>query len=308
MASGPDLYARIVDAVNAVFGRHPRTRALHAKGVWCRATFVPAPDAARLCRAPHFAGDPVPATVRFSNASGDPESHDAERDGRGMAVKLHLADGSETDILATMAPSFATRTPEDFLELMRLRAPDPQTGEPDMAGLGAFLAAHPESQAAIQAVLGSPPPASYATIAYHSPHAFGLADADGKTTWARYTWRPQAGEERLDDDEARARGRDYLQRDLRERLESAPVTFDLLLRLARDDDPLEDATSVWPGEREVVVAGTLAIEEMVADPEARGELVVFDPTRVTDGIEMPDDPILHARPRAYSVSIERRAG
>jgi catalase len=34
---------------------------------------------------------------------------------------------------------------------------------------------------------------------------------------------------------------------------------------------------------------------------------VFDPTRVTAGIELSDDPILHFRPRAYSASVERRA-
>ena len=45
---------------------------------------------------------------------------------------------------------------------------------------------------------------------------------------------------------------------------------------------------------------------MVADPESGGDVVVFDPTRVIDGVELSDDPILHARPKAYSVSIDRR--
>jgi catalase len=36
-------------------------------------------------------------------------------------------------------------------------------------------------------------------------------------------------------------------------------------------------------------------------------VLVFDPTRVTDGIELSDDPILRFRPRAYSVSVARRA-
>ena len=39
-----------------------------------------------------------------------------------------------------------------------------------------------------------------------------------------------------------------------------------------------------------------------------GEIFVFDPVRVTDGIELSEDPILQFRPKAYSVSIERRAG
>jgi catalase len=34
------------------------------------------------------------------------------------------------------------------------------------------------------------------------------------------------------------------------------------------------------------------------DPEAGGRPVVFDPTRIVDGIELSDDPILRYRPAA----------
>ena len=44
------------------------------------------------------------------------------------------------------------------------------------------------------------------------------------------------------------------------------------------------------------------------DPESDGRIDVFDPVRIVDGIELSDDPILHARPRAYSVSAYRRLG
>jgi catalase len=301
------LYEQIVDAAHDVFGAHPRTRALHAKGTWCEGTFTASPEAGTLSRAAHFAGEPVPALIRFSNASGDPGSHDAERDGRGMAVKLRTEAG-ETDVLATMTPAFVSRTPEDFLELMRLRKPDPETGEPDMERLGAYLGEHQEAMPSIQGVLGVEPPASFATIPYYTPHAFRLVDGDGNGTWVRYRWRPEAGEERLPDDEARARGRDYLREELVERLAAGPAAFELLLQVAADGDPLEDPTAVWPDDRELVSGGRLEITAAVDDPEADGDLVVFDPTRVIDGIEMPDDPVLHARPKAYSVSIERRAG
>jgi catalase len=42
--------------------------------------------------------------------------------------------------------------------------------------------------------------------------------------------------------------------------------------------------------------------------ETRGDIVVFDSARVPHGIELSDDPILRARSRLYSVSVERRAG
>ena len=42
--------------------------------------------------------------------------------------------------------------------------------------------------------------------------------------------------------------------------------------------------------------------------ETGADVMVMDPTRVTDGIELSDDPILHVRSHAYSVSVERRSG
>jgi catalase len=308
MAQGGGLYEELIDTVNAVFGSHEGRRALHAKGTWCSGTFTATTRAAELCRAPHFQGEPCAALIRFSNASGDPTSHDAERDGRGMAVKLRHGGGEELDVLATMAPAFVARTPEDFLELMKLRIPDAQSGQPDMEGLGEYLRRHPEAQPAIQAVLGVEPPASFATLSYFSPHAFRLVDHAGTGTWVRYRWRPEAGEQRLPDGDARALGRDYLRAELGERLAAGPVAFELALQLAADDDPLADPTAVWPAEREHVVAGTLEVTALVDDPEVGGRIDVFDPTRVPDGIELSDDPILHARPRAYSVSAYARLG
>jgi catalase len=308
MAPGGDLYEQLVDAANALYGAHSHRRALHAKGFFCSGTFTGTPDAAALSRAAHFQGDSVPALVRFSNGGGDPEGHDAQREARGMAVKLRPPDGAECDILAVTTPAFVLRTPEEFLELMELRLPDPETGQPDFEKLGEFLAAHPESQTAVQATLNTEPPASLATLTYHSPHAFKLVDAEGNGNWVRYRWRPEAGEATLPDDEARERGRDYLREELGERLRGGPAAFELRLQLAAEGDPLDDPTAVWPDEREQVIAGRLEVTEMIDDPETDEHIEVFDPTRIVDGIELSDDPILLARRRAYSVSAYRRLG
>ncbi|MEY2464837.1 MAG: Catalase, partial [Acidimicrobiaceae bacterium] len=42
------------------------------------------------------------------------------------------------------------------------------------------------------------------------------------------------------------------------------------------------------------------------DREHDGDVLVFDPTRVTDGIELTGDRILLARRAAYSESVRRR--
>jgi catalase len=308
MPEHDQLSEELIAAATAIYGRHSGRRALHAKGIWCAATFTATDQASRLCRAAHFSGEPVPALVRFSNGSGNPESNDANRESRGLAVKLRPEDGDETDMLATTARAFPVRTPEEFLELLRLRAPDPQTGEPDTEKLGAFLAAHPEAQPSIASTAALEPTASFATVHYYSPHAFRFLDGDGNGTWIRFRWRPEAGEHRLPDDEARAKGRDFLSDELAKRVEDGPVRFDLLLQVAGDGDSLTDPTEIWPEEPSLIEAGTLEVTRIVDDPEGGGHIEVFDPVRVGDGIELSDDPVLHARPRAYSVSAYRRLG
>jgi catalase len=303
-----DLYEQIIEVAERLYGAHPGHRALHTKGSWAAGTFTATPPGAELCRAFHMRGEPATALIRFSNASGKPDAHDADREARGMAVKLRGGDAEEIDILATTTPTFVTRTPEDFLELMRARAPDPETGEPDMERLGAYLGAHPEAQTAIQATLGGEPLASFATSPYYSPHTFWLIDEAGGRHPARYRWLPEAGERRIADDEARERGRDYLHAELAERLASEPIRFGLWLQLPADDDPLDDATALWPEDRELIDAGVLEVTALVDDPEGDGHIEVFDPTRVPDGVELSEDAILHARPRAYSVSAYRRLG
>ena len=307
MAEPPEQHAEdLVAAITDIYGPHSGRRALHAKGVWAEGTFTATADAAALSRARPLGGDPVPALVRFSKASGDPGCHDAARDGGGLAVKLRPPDGDEWDVIGVGPPVFVARTVEDFLELLRLRRPDPATGKPDMAALGEYLGRHPEAQLAIQSTLGAEPPASLVTVPYHSPHAFRLLDQTGGETWVRWSWRPTVTEARLADDDARALGRDYLREELAERLGAAPATMELVFRIRGHGDSLTDPTQLWPDTRQEIVAGALEITGLVDDPEREGHIDVFDPTRLPDGIEPSEDPILAARPKAYSVSAYRR--
>jgi catalase len=302
---------RLVDAINDLSGRHAGHRAAHAKGTLCAGTFTAAPTAHDLTRAAHMRGDPVRVTVRFSNGSGDPGSPDGDRrDGRGMAIKFYLPDGGgTTDIVSITIPVFFVRTPEDFLGFTQARKPDPETGEIDMEKVGAFVAAHPETAAALQLILPTfVPPRSYATCAFNSLHAFQLVNGAGEGRWIRYRIEPEAGVATVPEEEIEGLPPDYLQDEIRERLEREPVRFRLLATVAEDGDPLDDPTAAWPEEREQVELGTIELTGLDTSREVGDDVLVFDPTRVTDGIEPSDDPILHARSGAYSVSVERRSG
>ena len=91
---------RIVDLMYKMAGSHPGSRPVHAKGLVCQGTFRASGEAPRMSRAAHLRGQPVPATIRFANSSGDPNVHDGQPNVRSMAVKLQVAGGKPADIVA----------------------------------------------------------------------------------------------------------------------------------------------------------------------------------------------------------------
>jgi catalase len=298
-----DAFAEeVVDSINAIAGEHAGSRVAHAKGTLMAGTFTPSDSG--LTTAAHMSGDPVPVTARFSNGGGNPSTPDWEREGRGLALKFYLPDGTRTDIVGLSLPRFFVRTPEHFLEFTKARRPDPETGEPNMEKVGAFVAAHPECVPAIQAALSAEPPESYATCVYNSIHSFRWTDPEGTSRWVRYRFEPEAGERTISSEEAKERGPDYLQ----EEIAGRGASFRLMVVIAGEDDEVHDATVEWPAERESVEAGRLEITGPDTERERDGDILVFDPTRVTDGVELTDDPIPRFRSRAYSVSVEERAG
>jgi catalase len=298
---GPDALRVAQDA----FGVHPGCRALHARGTLLTGTFMPTARAAELSRAAHFRGEPVPVTVRFSNGAGDPDEPDFAPDVRGMAVKFYLPDGGRTDIVAQSAPRFPVSTPEAFLGLITAQKRTPAS----LWRLPLFLARHPAAAVRLPANFpGLLPPVSYATSAYHAVHAYGLINAADDCRFVRYTLVPEAGESRLSLRNARKRDRDYLQTEIRERLARGPVRFTLRLQLAAAGDPTDDPSRYWPADRERVDAGTLALTGLDTERETGDDVLVFDPTRVTDGIELSGDPVLRYRAEAYAASVEFRSG
>jgi catalase len=301
-----DLAERLVDALNGAYGVHEGHRAAHAKGVLCAATFTATPAAGAITRAAHFQGGPTRAHVRFSNGGGDPSVPDTTRDARGIAVKLYLDDGTTTDVIGITLPCFFVRTPEELIEFNIARRPDPETGGPDLAKVGAFLGEHPETVPAVTAAITLPMPASYALLKYNAIHTFKFVAPDGTVRPARYHFIPATGEASITDEEAAARGEHYLRDELEERLASGPAVFHVDLELAAEGDPIDDPTAIWPEDREHVRVGELEITGLAFDRERDGDILVFDPARLTDGIEPTEDKIFAARSGAYRVSVTRR--
>jgi len=292
-----------IAAINSYFGSHPGFRALHAKGTLLKGTFTAGSEAASLTMAAHMQGDAVAVTARLSNGSGNPDHPDYAPDPRGLAVKFYLPGGSRTDIVAATTPRFISRTPEGFVELLAAQG----SGIAAAWKLPLVLARHPEMVRNAPALAPSlRPPPSYAAATYHGQHAFKWIDSGGGERFVRYTWLPEATEPRISMREARARGRDFLRDDLARRLERGPIRFTLELQLAAPGDPLADASAAWPNARQRVRVGSLELTDHETGRETGGDVLVFDPTRVTDGIECSNDPVLQFRPKAYSESVALR--
>lgn len=293
----------LVDAIEGASGRHAGKRRAHATGIAATGTFTASPAASGLCTAAAMTGGVVPATVRFSNGTGVPTNRDDDQDGRGIAVKLRAEGDPAWDLIGLSLPQFFVRTPEDFLDFIAARTPDPATGEPDMAKVGAFLEAHPEALGAAGAAITAPIPASYAQVRYHGIHSFHWIGPDGRRRAVRYEWAPEAGEAGVDP-AAADRPADHLRRELAERLAVGPAAFALWVVVAGDGDAVDDPTERWPDDRERVEVGRLELTALVpADAE---DAVIFDPVNVPPGVECSDDPLLGARSRAYGVSYARR--
>nr|WP_246745828.1 catalase family peroxidase [Ciceribacter sp. L1K22] len=300
------LASQLVDLLHQHIGFYPGHRSVHAQGRYYVGVFTATPEARRISRASHFQGQPVPVTIRHSNSPlANPVG---PADSVSMAVRFYLPDGTATDLIALPITLFFTRTPEETLELLKIALPDPSTGKPDMEKVGQFLAERPSVMRAVGLRKQLPAAVSFARTAYHALHAFRFVNEAGDAVYARYHWEPDAGVATQTLEELHKEKPSYLFEELEERLSQAPVGFKLVLELAGDGDPTDDPSAPWPEGRPRVTVGRLEITRPTTLEEIGDPVMMHDPTRVTDGIELSDDPILAARRGIYEVSVAHRTG
>lgn len=293
-----------IEVIRETGGAQPGSRALHAKGKLYRGTFTATPEAAQLSRAAHLNGTPVPALIRFSSGSGNPKQPDNAPGVRGMAVKFTLPDGSTTDVSTQTAKLFPASTPEGFVALLHAMRP----GITAPLRLAGYIATHPRFLSALPVVReANSVPESYGTVAYHGLHAFRWVAGDGSARFARYHLLPAAGEHLLPPDVAKSKDADFLIHELDQRLAGQPVRFDYQVQIAAHGDSLVDPSKPWQSTHTVTV-GSLEITGIDTEREHDGDIVVFDPMRVTDGIEPSDDPVLRFRTLVYAASVKLRSG
>jgi len=296
--------AELVDALNGVFGKQTDNRAVHAKGIVLEGKFTPSADAASLSKAPHLQSTAVPVTVRFSDFAGVPTIPDTDPNAspRGMAVKFHLPDGSDANLVMHSYNGFPTATADEFRQLLiALAASGPDAPKP--TALDKFFETHPIAKTFLTAE--KPAPVSYGTLPYFAVNSFKFTNAKGDETLVRYRVQPEAGDEYLTKEQLAAAGPNYLAEEIGKRVGDGPVRFKLLVQEAEKGDKIDDPSIAWPDSRKTVELGVIEIHKDNPDSDAAQRALLFLENVVPAGIA-PADPMVTARSEAYAVSFARR--
>jgi catalase len=287
-------------------GDHPGYRRNHAKGICVVGYFDGNGSGRRYSSASVFADARTPVIGRLAIPGGNPTVPDATSPTRSMALLFMLPNREQWRTAMNNSPVFIVNSVQGFYDLLSASKPDPQTKKPDPAAQKAFFDSHPESSAAREWGKTHIASSAYANGAYYSVNAFKLVDAKGHAQFVRWSFEPEQAYVPFNKDQ----GADpnFLEDELVRQLQAAPLRWKLRLTLAQPGDATDDATRVWPADRESVMAGTLTLTKAMMQEDGPCRDVNFDPLILPTGIEPSNDPLLAARSAAYSRSFRLRTG
>jgi catalase len=298
--------ARLIDAFEADTRPHPGFRRNHAKGVCVSGRFESNGNGAELSSASVFEPGVVQVAGRLSAPGFDPTQEDDTATVRSFALRFTLSNGEQWRTAMNSVPIFAVSTPEALYQQLSALQPDAASGRVDPAKMAMFLEKHPETRAFHEWLSSHPASSNFYNASYFSINAFRFTNAQGNTRFVRWTVVPDAAYQPVSATDTR--DPDFLAHDLSKRLERGPVRWHLMLTPAAPGDPTNDATRIWPQERELhrVDAGVVVIDKAESQIDGTCRDINFDPLILPAGIEPSDDPLLAARSSAYAVSFNRR--
>ncbi len=297
---------RLVDAFERAGGKYEGYRRSGAKGVCAVAEFVGSAEGRALSSASAFSGQPVRVSARFSVGGGNPKAPDNARSQRNMALQFDLPGGETWQMGNISAPVFGAATPAQFLGRLESLAPDAETKKPNPERIKAFADANPEVLLQGRHFASQPVPASFGKVNYWGVHGFGFVDASGRKQFGKWVFEPVGGTQGLSDDEAKAKGSDFLFDELRQRVAAGGVAFDFMLQLAQPGDRIDSAVTPLPDDRRKVNLGRLTIKSVAPDASGPCLTITYNPMVLPKGIEPSADPMLAARAAPYAVSLGRR--
>jgi catalase len=292
-----------IDRFRTVFGEHPGFRRNHAKGVVVTGYFDSNGNGRDLSRAAVFRSGRTSVIGRFSLTGGNPFVADTPAAARGLGLAFAFPDGQEWRTAVLNLPVFPDNSPQGFYDRLLASKVDPATGKPDPAAMSAFLAAHPETAAAMAVIKQHPPTPGFADSTYWGLNTFFFVSDGGARTPVRWSLVPQQSAL-----PPRPGGESVLFDALIRQMRTDQLQWRLMLTVGTPQDPLLDATLPWPDDRRTIDAGTLTLTGIETERAGNARDVNFDPLVLPDGIEPSGDPLLSARSAVYAASYRARTG
>jgi catalase len=292
-----------LNAFRSVFGPHPGFRKNHAKGVVVTGHFDSNGNGSELSRAVVFRPGRSSVTGRFSLNGGDPNVVDTPAAARGLGLAFAFPDGTQWRSAMLNLPVFPDNSAQGFYDRLLAQKIVSETGKPDPAAMPAFLAAHPESAAALALIKQHPPTRGFADSTFSSLITFFFVNDAGVRAPVRWSFVPQ--QQAL---APRSGGSNALFDALIRQIRSGPLQWRLILTVGAPGDPTTDPTLPWPTDRRTVDAGVLTLTGIETEDPGNARDINFDPLVLPDGIQPSDDPLLNARSTIYAASYRARTG
>ena len=291
-------------------------RVVHARGAGAHGVFESYGTGADITCAQFLQpGVTTPVFTRFSTVVGSRGSADTVRDVRGFAVKFYTQEGV-FDLVGNNMPVFFIRDGIKFPDLVHAAKPEPDREIPQAQTAHTtfwdFVSVLPESPHMLMWVMSDRAiPRSYRMMEGFGVHTFRLVDAQGATHLVKFHWKPVLGVHGLVWDEALTLNGvdpDFHRRDLCNAIGAGAFPeWELGVQVMPDTEDqmfegidLLDATKLVPEELvPVQPLGRLTLDRNVTNFFAETEQVAFHTGHLVRGIEVTDDPLMHARLFSY---------
>ena len=300
-------------------------RVVHARGYGAHGYFENYEPLTDLTRADVFseAGLRTPAFVRFSTVAGNKGSADLARDVRGFAVKLYTREGN-WDLVGNNIPVFFIQDAIKFPDVIHAAKQEPDRGFPQAQtahdNFWDFASLMPESTHMLMWIMSDRAiPRSFRFMEGFGVHTFRLVNADGRSTYVKFHWKPAQGMQSVVWNEAvkiSGADPDFHRRDLWDAIgQGSFPEWELGLQLFDDDfadrfafDVLDPTKIIPEEELPVRRVGRLVLDRVVDNFFAETEQVAFCTQNIVPGIDFTNDPLLQGRNFSYLDTQLKRLG
>ena len=301
-------------------------RVVHARGYGVHGEFEltdPIPEFTRAGVLAGEKGSKTPVFTRFSTVAGNKGSPDLARDVRGFAVKFYTQEGN-WDLVGNNIPVFFIQDAIKFPDLIHSVKPAPDRGFPQAQSahdnFWDFVTLSPESMHMVMWQMSDRTiPRSLRFMEGFGIHTFRLINAEGKSSFVKFHWKPKQGLQSVVWNEAlkiNGADPDFHRRDMWDSIDAGDFPqWDLGVQIFDEDfaesfefDVL-DSTKLIPEEQiPVRIVGTMTLNNNVDNFFAETEQVAFCTQNIVPGIDFSDDPLLQGRNFSYLDTQLKRLG